>query len=102
MTPLLVWRRAIVDRSGAYAGHRRLWPSACGRYRVVWRDEAFGVALPPQYHAMYWHQVNGIGVWALLSRHRKKHGAQAACEGHARRNASENTSDARCARVKAR
>lgn len=52
MTPLLAWRRAIVDRSAAYAGHRKVSPSACGRYRVVWRDEAYGVALTREYHAM--------------------------------------------------
>lgn len=81
MTPLLTWRRAVVDRSTRYAGHRRIWPSACGIYRVVWRDEAYGVALPPQYHAM----VRDGEAWHLLSRHRRKQAAQAACERHARR-----------------
>ena len=45
MKPTLTGRRAVADRSPAYAGHRKVWPSACGRYRVVWRDEAYGVLL---------------------------------------------------------
>lgn len=83
MTPLLTWRRASVDRSPAYAGHRKFWPSACGAYRVVWRDQCFGVALPPQYHAQF--RDGTAGTWHLLSRHRKRRAAEAACERHARR-----------------
>lgn len=87
MTALLSWRRAVVDRSPHYAGRRKLWPSTCGRYRIVWRDAAYGIALAPQYHAMICRDVgNGVGqIWELISRHRKRLAAEAACERHARR-----------------
>ena len=88
MKTTLAWRRAAVDRSPAYAGRRKVWPSACGRYRVVWRDEAYGVALTPEYHAMIRGEPERP-AWHLLSRHRRKHAAQAACERHARQAAGE-------------
>lgn len=84
MTPLLKWRRPIVDRSPRYDGHRKLWPSACGRYRLVWRDAAYSVALPPMYHAMVCRKDGQRETWELLSRHRKRRRAAAACERHAR------------------
>jgi len=85
MSNLLTWRRAVVDRSARYAGRRKVWPSACGRYRVIWRDAAYGVALCAEYHAMVCRQIgDDREMWELLSRHRQRRPAEAACERHAR------------------
>ena len=47
--------------------------------RAAWVDDDGHV--PDVWRALVWHAAR----WDIISRHRTHHGAQAACEAHARR-----------------
>jgi len=55
------------------------WYSDCDQYRISWRNEVFGVAMVPGYHAC----VRSGGGWGFARRrglYRTLKAAQAACE----------------------
>lgn len=66
-------------REETAVARRWLWTSRCGRYRVVHTRYTLG-GLPDLWYAM----SRDGGCWDILSRHRKRHAAFAACERAAR------------------
>lgn len=76
------WRRVAVD--GADPAHYKEWRGGKGRYKIIWRDQAFGVSITPGFHVLV--KVNG--EWDLLTcQKRLKRTLKAAkrtCEEHAR------------------
>ncbi len=71
------------------ASRQRLYESRCGRFRVVWSRCLFGPRKGPQaildvWYACHLEHINGRPVWSILSKHRKRAPAFAACERHGR------------------
>ncbi len=74
------------------ASRQRLYESRCGRFRVVHSRCLFGPRKGPQaildvWYACHLERINGRPVWSILSKHRKRAPAFAACE-HASRHRS--------------
>jgi len=59
---------------------RMIWLSRCGRYRIVRSRYLYG-RLPEVYYA----QVLDGGCWDVISQHRKRLPAEAACRKHTKR-----------------
>jgi len=61
---------------------RRTWFSR-EEYRIIWRNEVFGVTVPPGFQATVKITLNGE-MWDFIakSRYRTFKAAQAACEKH--------------------
>lgn len=75
------WRRIAVE--GADPKHYKKWRGGKGRYEIIWRDQAFGIAVAPGYHVL----VKVEGEWDLITRQKRLRrtlkAAKRACEVHA-------------------
>lgn len=71
--PQLEWMRAKKDETTC--ANRRTWESRCRRYKV---QESVGkfIDMETVYYALWLRSVG----WEILSRHRKRSTAAAACE----------------------
>jgi len=78
------WRRI---HTGDDETHRKEWLGGRGLYKIVWRDEAFGVAVPPAFQIMCSKKIDGHEFWELVDRakplKRTLKAAKRACENHA-------------------
>lgn len=81
------WTRKHSDKDPK---HRKEWRAGRGRYRIVWRDKAFGVTVPPGYQCCMRIFVSELGqpMWEFVDRTRKPlyrtfQAAKNACEQHA-------------------
>ncbi len=66
--------------------HRKEWRGGRGRYRIVWRNQAFRVSVPPGYQcsvSVFVPETNGI-MWDFVDRKRPIYrtfkAAKTACE----------------------
>ena len=82
----LVWRRRRERRGWLFGkGDARLWESTDGRFRLRQVRRVAGVAVRAHWQAIERRIVNVVcvgpcGVWELISRHRRRSAAIAACE----------------------
>lgn len=78
------WRRI---HTGVDERHRKEWQGGRGLYRIIWRDEAFGVAVPPAFQITHREEIDGHKFWELVDRakplKRTLKAAKRACEVHA-------------------
>lgn len=83
------WRRAKLDVSDKT---RKEWRAERGRYRIIWRNEVYGVKIDAGYHATVKELVPGVGsVWERVDRtrtslYRTFAAAKKACLAHKKRN----------------
>ena len=81
------WTRRHTDKDPK---HRKEWRAGRGRYRIIWRDQAFGVTVSPGFQCCMRILVPEIGcpMWEFVDRTRKPlyrtfQAAKNACEKHA-------------------
>jgi len=81
------WTRKHSDKDPK---HRKEWRAGRGRYRIVWRNQAFGVTVSPGYQCCVRILVHETGqpMWEFIDRARKPlyrtfQVAKTACERHA-------------------
>lgn len=81
------WTRKHTDKS---AKHYKEWRAGRGRYRIIWRNQAFGVAVSSGYHCCVRVFVPKAGgpMWDFVDRNRRSlyrtfTAAKNACEKHA-------------------
>jgi hypothetical protein len=84
-TGQLTWKR--VRRKGQLGAQTKEWVDISGSYSIVWRSEAFGVAVTPNYRAFLVHYEQGTTsrrefVGGKPKEYRKFETAAAACERH--------------------
>jgi hypothetical protein len=79
------WRR--VHPQGKDPKHHKEWRGGRGRYRIIWRDQVFGVAVPPAFQISFREKVGDREIWELVDRakplKRTLKAAKRACEQHA-------------------
>lgn len=75
----LQWKKGRSETTSL--SKRMIWETRCKCYRAVKSKIIYG-DLPVTYYAM----IHRNGIWDVLSKHRKKHTAQKACENHAKKN----------------
>lgn len=69
--------------------HRKEWYAGRGRYRVIWRDQAFGVSVPAAFQACVRVFVPNLelSIWDFIDRKKTRYRtlqvAKDACEKHA-------------------
>ena len=69
------------------AGHWRIWRSLCGRYRVAACKSHYG-ELPKVFYAEFVEERPdrpGRSIYTVISKHRKRWTAEAACRADARK-----------------
>jgi len=72
------------------AARRRIWLSAGGLYRVVESRCRYGPRKGPQaIPVVFYAQVASRWGWEVISRHRGRGPAEAACQSHYRRHCRE-------------
>lgn len=78
------WRRV---KSSGDSEHRKEWRGGRGRYRIIWRDRAFGVTVPAAFQITRLEEIEGRNFWELVDRKkplkRTLKAAKRACEKHA-------------------
>jgi len=85
---LLKWpARAKVEETDV--ARRRIWTTACGRYRVIQSHYTLGTSKAGRYADRFYALVlrttgTGVRVWDRVSIHLKRERAIAACQRHAR------------------
>jgi hypothetical protein len=76
-------------RNRTETARRTIWQSVDGRFRVVKSKSLFG--LSTLFYAMRRERINGISVWSIVGRHRKRQPAFQTCErANGNRNAKRN------------
>jgi len=80
--PSLTWKCPRTETTAV--ARRRIWESRCGRFRVVRSRYLYG-RLPDVWYACILDQSNGRTFWAILSKHRRRKPAFAACQRACRR-----------------
>jgi hypothetical protein len=82
------WRR--VNPDGKDPKHYKEWRAGRGRYRIIWRNQVFGVTVSPGYQCCVRVIVPSTGkeMWDLVDRtrhslYRTLYSAKTACEKHA-------------------
>lgn len=84
--PLVFAKRGRVHETAV--ARRTVWVSRCGGYRVV--RSHYTVGQRNGYADMFYAEVAGAGAgigasgWQVISRHRKRRAAEAACQKHAK------------------
>ena len=72
-------------RDTTATSRRRIWPSRCGRYRIVFARCKFGPRRGRQAIPDVWRaEVHDRWGWAPMSGHRKREPAFRACQAAAR------------------
>lgn len=81
------WTRRQTDKD---VKHYKEWRAGRGRYRIIWRDQAFGVTVSPGYQCCVRIFIPEIGspMWDFVDRnhgslYRTIKAAKDACEKHA-------------------
>ncbi|HVA50161.1 MAG TPA: hypothetical protein VNH11_27595 [Pirellulales bacterium] len=71
-------------RETTIVADRWIWRDRGGRYRVVRSRSRFGIR-PDTWYALHLADLGGRRCWSILSRHRRRGAAFAACDRHAAR-----------------
>jgi hypothetical protein len=67
-----------------YVARERAWLSCCGRYKVVEARSLFR-SVPTVFYAEVLEHLDDRWMWDVISRHRKRAPAAAACARHAKK-----------------
>ena len=81
MTPLTFTDCGWVHETAV--ARRTVWESDCGRYRIALSHYIVGAT--DSYADVFYAEHATESGWEIISRHRKRHTAESACQRHARR-----------------